>query len=81
MALSKEDLTAIAETIKSSIKDEVKEFYVDRETHYKHHEFVGGLIEALNNIKNSATRTITTVIVLGLLGLIALGFWMKTRGN
>ena len=58
-----------------------KEFFVPREEHYKHHEFLTGLIDLMNDGKKTVFRAFLRVATLGILGLIVLGFiaWYKSE--
>jgi len=52
-----------------------------RETHYKQHQWIGNVITWTESVKSSTLRTIVQIIVVGLLGLIVLGFSMKNGGG
>ncbi len=68
---------AIKEAVKEALGEELKSFYVDRETHYNHHEFLKGWIEWTQQCKSVAVRTLVTLFIGSAFGLMALGFWMK----
>jgi len=62
--------------IKEVLSDEIKPFYVDRETHYNHHRFINELIEWSGKIKGTICGTLAKAITTGIIALIVLGFIM-----
>lgn len=72
---------AIKEAVKEALAEEIKVFYVDREIHYQHHEFIKSLIKLTEQCKNIVLKTVVSVVVVAILGLIALGLVFKTGGK
>lgn len=71
------DITgAIVEAQKKS-HEEHREYWIDREEHYKHHDFINAWIEFMNTGKKAALRTFTAFMVMTILGLLVFGFWEK----
>jgi hypothetical protein len=71
----------IKQAVKEALQEEIKPFYVDREIHYQHHEFIGELIQWSNKIKTTAIGTIVRTLIWGLIGLIILGFIFWGKGH
>ena len=71
------------EMIKAALAEALEEsdFYIDRETHYKQHQWISDLIKWTDSIKSSAIRTVVQAVVLGFLALLVLGFAMKYEGH
>jgi hypothetical protein len=70
----------IKQAVKEAFKEELQQFYIDRETHYQHHQFIADWIESVKQCKSVVLKTIYTIIVVGALGLLALGFITKYKG-
>ena len=68
---------AIKEAVREALGEELNAFYVDRKTHYQHHEFLKEWIEWTNQCKSIALKTLVTLFVGTIFGLMALGFWVK----
>jgi len=70
---------AIKEGIREALKQEVAQFYVERETHFKHHQFIESFIKWTDTVKSNLCRTIIWVGTTGVLSLLAWGFvsWIK----
>jgi len=68
---------AIKEAVKEALGEELKAFYVDREIHYQHHEFLKSWVEWTAQCKSVALKTIVTLFIGGIFGLMALGFYIK----
>ena len=71
---------AIKEAVREAFKEELSSFYIDRETHYKQHEFLKELMEYADTCKSAILRTIITIVVSGALGLMCIGFYFKYKG-
>lgn len=63
----------ISKVVKKTMHDEMKVFYVDRETHYQDHQFIKEVREFLQNIRNSTLLTTIRVVVPAIIGAFALG--------
>lgn len=69
---------AIKEAVKEAFKEELKAFYIDRETHYKQHEWIGEVMKYADTCKSVILKAILTALVAGILGLMFLGFTIKS---
>lgn len=65
---------AIKEAVKEALNEKLGEFYVDRETHYKHHEFIDGLLKWTNSAKSEICKTLARGVVIVIFFLLVLGF-------
>lgn len=70
---------AIKEAVKEALSEELKAFYIDRETHYQHHQLIGNWSSTLNSCKRALITATSTIIIGAILGLMAIGFWAKGR--
>lgn len=70
---------AIKEAVKEALGEELKAFYVDREIHYQHHEFLKSWIVWSQQCKSVIMKTVMSGLVMALLGLIVLGFIFKVN--
>lgn len=74
-----------AEQIKAAIKEvmdeRMKEFYIDREEHYLDHQFLHGLREWTGSIRSTTVKTVVSIFVAALIGLMIMGFvvWGKNH--
>jgi hypothetical protein len=72
---------AIKEAVREALGEELRSFYVDREVHYLHHEFLKSWIDWTKQCKSVVLKTLVTLFIGGIFGLMALGFWIKqTKG-
>jgi len=67
----------IKSAVAEAIDEKLNQFWVDRELHYKHHEFIDKWMKWSNDMSKTIWHTIIKTIVLGLLGLLALGALLK----
>lgn len=74
--MTKEELK---EAVAEAIHDKLGEFYIERQKHYEHHQFIDGIITTSEKIKGTACKTITTSGIIGLLAILVVGFiaWIK----
>lgn len=72
--MTKEEMRAAVE---EAIDGRLKEFWVDRELHYKHHDFIDKWMKWCDDASTTFRRSIIKAIVISVLGLIALGFFVK----
>jgi len=68
-----EDKSAVEEVIDKKLS----QFWVDRELHYKHHEFIDRWMKWSNDMSKTIWHTLIKTIVLLALGLMALGALLK----
>lgn len=89
MTLSQEEKTEVVElmvkantaALREFKEVEMKEFFISRKTHSDHHEFLGRLISTFDSATSLIGRTVLVAIILSIIGLIALGFWVKLGGG
>ena len=60
--------------VKEAMKEETHEFWIDREVHYKQHEFISSWMLWSDRISNTVISSLVKGIVIFVLGLLALGF-------
>lgn len=74
--MTKEELK---EAVAEAIQDSIGEFYIERQKHFEHHQFIDGIITTSEKIKGTACKTITTSGIIGLLTILVLGVisWIK----
>lgn len=71
----------IKEAVKEAFQEELKAFYIDRETHYKQHEWLGEMMKYTDQCKSYALKIILTIIITGALGLMFVGFSIRNIGK
>lgn len=82
--MTKDELAELIEGAAArGIEKKFGEFYVERERHWEHHEFINGFIKFIDTIKNTALKTFVRTVVYGLLFLLLCGFllYVYTRGG
>lgn len=68
--------------IRGAIKEEMKDFYIERETHYQDHQFIKSLREVFDTSKGEVCKQMANAFVKLLITFIILGFtawvvWVK----
>lgn len=71
MELTREELKTI---IKEAIDEKLNEFWIDREEHYKQHQFLSSLMKWSETCSNTIVRTCIKCFVSALLILTVAGF-------
>lgn len=71
----------LKDALKEVLDEEIKPFYVDREIHYQHHQFIDGLIEWSSKFKNSFFSTIAKGFAIVIFSLMLLGFIFWGKGH
>ena len=70
--------TTVKETIKAAVKEAMDEkmadLWVERETHYKHHEFISEMIKWTDAFKSTTMKAIINCFVGGIIIAMAIGF-------
>ena len=74
------DKEIIKQAVKEAFKEELKQFYVDRETHYQHHLFLTDWIDWTKKCKSAALVTLITLFTTAVFGLMAIGFYFRSKG-
>jgi hypothetical protein len=79
--MSSVDKAMIKAAVHEAIDEKLGQFYIEREKHYQHHEFIDNVICYSNKIKGTACKTVTNLLIVGLATLAALGFgvWLKNH--
>lgn len=75
------DKDEIKNALKEVLDEEIKPFYVDREIHYQHHEFVRELMDWSSKFKNSFFSTIAKGFAIVIFVLMLLGFIFWGKGH
>lgn len=76
--LKKSIVSAIVEA--ENIKEERnKEWWIDREKHYKHHDFMDAFIKFMDEGKSAVLRTFLYFVIAAILGLLTVGIWAKIK--
>lgn len=72
----------VEESTAKSIKKVLGEFSIDRETHYKHHDWLSGFFKTMSRAKKVVLGVFITAFSLGVLGLFYkfIIFIIKTEG-
>lgn len=71
----------IKAAVKEVMDERMKEFYIEREKHYQHHQFLEGFIAWTSSIKSTVLKTIVGLVVTALIGLVVLGFAVWGKRN
>ena len=74
--MTKEELKS---AIGEAIDEKLSQFWVARELHYKHHEFIDKWMKWSDDVSKTIWSSIVRYIVIFILGLIALGFFWKHK--
>lgn len=56
------------------MQEQMKDFYIERERHYQHHEFIEGMIKWSQSWKSTCMKAIMNAVAIGLLTLLIMGF-------
>ncbi len=69
----------IKEAVSEAIDEKFGAFYIDREKHYEHHQFLDNVLCYSKKIKGTACKTMVNIIIYGVGGLILLGIvaWIR----
>ena len=70
----------IKAAVREVIEEKKSEFFIDREAHYEHHQFIAGWMEWSDKIKSTTIKTIVHATVYSILALLVLGFCYKWKG-
>lgn len=72
---------AVSEAVSEVLDDKLKGFWVEREKHWQHHQFIDELIQFTSRCKGTTIKAIVNCAVYGLIALLVLGFmfWGKTN--
>ena len=67
----------LKDAVGEAIDEKLSQFWVDRELHYKHHEFIDRWMKWSDDMSKTIWHTVVKAIVLLALGLMALGALLK----
>lgn len=79
--MEKTETDAIKSAVREALRDELQAFYIDREKHYRHHDFVEAWMLWTQTCKSTLLKTIIGALAIGALGMMMLGFIFKTGGK
>ncbi len=71
----------ITEAVKVALAEDRKNFYVPPEKHYDHHQFIEKLSRFFDRTTGTIWGTFVRVFVVGVLSLLAIGFFVYTGKN
>lgn len=73
----------IKKVVKEAMAEERENFHIDRETHFRHHEFIENLSQLVSGTKSTIWRTVIRVFVWGGLIIFLFGLltWFKLNLN
>lgn len=71
----------VTDAVKIALEEDRKNFYVPPETHYNHHQFIEKLSRFFDKTTGTIVGTIVRVVVVGVIGLLAIGFFVYTGKN
>lgn len=79
----KELENTINNAITKSLDNKLAPFYVERETHYNHHQFIGGLIKLTDRVSSTTVSFLVKTFIGAVLVLILMGaaVWMSKNIN
>lgn len=72
--MTKDEKDEIVRAFQETIDAKVKEFYIDREVHYNQHQFIESFMKWTDRTQSVVLKTVVTVAVIGVIGLLILGF-------
>ena len=75
------DIEAVKSAVKEAMKEEMQAFYIAREEHYQHHQFIKGLKAGVDACQSTIARVGLASVVVGIIAVTVLGFvaWIKER--
>ncbi len=61
------------------MQDEMKDFYIDRKTHFQHHEFLTGLKSGIEGCQSVIGKVSIAALIGGLITVIVMGVvsWIR----
>lgn len=75
------DKEIIKEAIRELLEEENKSFFVERESHYQDHLFIKDMRDWCEGIKSTFWKTTAKAVVMGIIGLLILGFIFWGKGH
>lgn len=78
----REELSEIvAMSVALAVEKELGQYKVPKEQHYQQHLWIKDMMDWSDTIKNSAIKSVVGVIVVGVLGIMMLGFIFWGKNN
>ncbi len=71
----------IKEAVAEAIQEKLGEFYIERQKHFEHHQFIDSVMDTADKVKGTACKAITTSGIIGLITILILGFVAWIRGH
>lgn len=73
------DQEMIKAAMRDVMREELKAFYIDREEHYQHHQFIRNLKGGIDSCQSIIGKVAITSIIGGLVVVLVLGVaqWIK----
>ena len=73
------ELDIIKTAVRDVMQEEMKAFYIDREEHYQHHQFIKGLKTGIEGCQSLVGRITLITIIGGIATVLVLGVvaWIK----
>lgn len=68
------DHDQLIKQIRGAIQEEMKDFYVERETHYQDHQFIKSLREVFDTSKGEVCKQLANALVKAAFLFMVLGF-------
>ena len=75
------ELDIIKTAVRDVMQEEMKAFYIDREEHYQHHQFIKGLKTGIEGCQSLVGRITLITIIGGIATVIVLGVvaWIRKQ--
>ena len=75
------DLDTIKQAVREAMQEEMKDFFIDREEHYQHHQFIKGLKTGIEGCQSLVGRITLITIIGGVATVLVLGFvsWIRKQ--
>ena len=73
------DHDAIKAAVREAIQEDRKDFYIDREEHYQHHQFIKGVKAGVEGCQSIIGKVTLVSVVGGVITVLVIGFvsWIK----
>ena len=75
------ELETIKDAMRDVMQEEMKAFYIDREEHYQHHQFIKGLKTGIEGCQSLVGRITLITIIGGVATVLVLGVvsWIRKQ--
>jgi len=67
--------------VAEAMQENMKNFYIDRELHYKHHEYLEDWIDWTKDWKSCCRKAFAGMLVVGVITCLVIGFVVKIGGH